>query len=110
MQLVRTSGDADRSALLDLSTSASDLFEIAGRRPDLGALVAEHPNVYDDLLEWLAEYGDEAVKDAVTRRRAADAAGGDGPAGEEGASSGTMTADSGPVDRVPPGSGVDLSK
>lgn len=67
--------DADRVAVLDAETDAAELGVIAGRRPDLGALIAAHPNVYDQLLGWLAEYGGEDAREAVSRRRAADAAG-----------------------------------
>ena len=50
----------------------AELARIAARRPDLQAEVARHPNAYDELLDWLAQYGTEDAKLAVAERRAAE--------------------------------------
>ncbi|MEA5119131.1 MAG: hypothetical protein VB036_16140 [Propionicimonas sp.] len=56
------------------ATTAEELARIAATRPDLGAVVAWHPNAYDELLDWLAVYGSQAARDAVRARRAQPAA------------------------------------
>ncbi|MDR1513645.1 MAG: hypothetical protein LBS56_09245, partial [Propionibacteriaceae bacterium] len=65
---------SDRAAAADAvarsQTSAADLAAIVRAHPDLGVDVAFHPNAYPGLLDWLADYGQPAVKDAVRRRRA----------------------------------------
>lgn len=54
----------------DPHTSAERLAQLAAMRPDLGSVIALHPHVYDELLDWLAQYGDPAAQAAVARRRA----------------------------------------
>lgn len=44
-------------ALADPRTSGDVLAQIAQRHPQLAASIAQHPNVYPDLLDWLATYG-----------------------------------------------------
>lgn len=66
-----TDEDAARAAALNPWTGGDALAAIAAARPDLGALVAAHPNAYDGLLDWLAEYGDAAARQAVAARRRA---------------------------------------
>ena len=61
-------------AVTDPSTSAADLAQIAQAQPGLRAQVAAHPQVYPGLLDWLDQYGDDAVKQAVAARRDAAAA------------------------------------
>ncbi|MDR1266103.1 MAG: hypothetical protein LBK42_11235 [Propionibacteriaceae bacterium] len=48
----------------------ADLMAIAQARPELRTTVALHPNAYPSLLDWLAAYGDEATRRAVSLRRA----------------------------------------
>jgi len=44
-------------AVVDPSTSAADLAQIAQLQPGLRANVASHPNVYPGLVDWLARQG-----------------------------------------------------
>jgi len=55
-------------AVVDPSTSASDLAQIAQLQPSLRPQVAAHPNVYPALLAWLNSNGDPATRQAVTDR------------------------------------------
>ncbi len=55
----------------DPATSAAELAEIAGQRPDLHAAIAAHPNAYVELLNWLAAQGNPDVRAAVEARAAA---------------------------------------
>ena len=55
--------------LRDPNTPAERLAAIAAANPELGAGVARHPNAYEGLLDWLAQYGDEAARAAVAERR-----------------------------------------
>lgn len=45
-----------RAELTDPNTSAQRLFEIAQSNPELGELIAAHPNAYPALQEWIAQY------------------------------------------------------
>lgn len=60
----------------DPATPAARLAEIAAADPALGAEVAVHPNTYPELLDWIAQYGDDRARAAVAARRqpVADAA------------------------------------
>ena len=58
------------AALLDPTTSPEDLSAIVAAQPGLWLLVAQHPNAYPDLLQYLSQYGDETVKLAVAEREA----------------------------------------
>ena len=62
------------AALQDPATSPEDLLAITSMQPNLWVLVAQHPNVYPDLLAYLSQYGDETVR-AVVAAREAQAAG-----------------------------------
>jgi len=61
------------TALDDPATSGQDLADIAHAQPTLREQVVVHPNVYPGLLDWLEQYGDEAVKQAVQSHRESDA-------------------------------------
>lgn len=50
-------------------TSARRLADLAARWPETQVLIAQHPNAYDDLLEWLHTYGAPEVKAAVEQRQ-----------------------------------------
>ena len=45
-----------RSELLSPETPAERLAELAQQHPELGAEIAAHPNAYDGLREWIAQY------------------------------------------------------
>lgn len=60
------SSAASRAA--DPRTSPAELHELAGSRPDLRPLIAEHPQAYPELLEWLGQLNDPAVNAALARR------------------------------------------
>lgn len=45
-----------RAELTDPNTSAQRLFELAQSNPELGTLIAAHPNAYPALQEWIAQY------------------------------------------------------
>jgi len=61
-------------AVVDPSTSAADLAQIAQLQPGLRSQVAAHPNVYPGLLQWLDANGDAVTKQAVAVRQAAQQA------------------------------------
>ncbi|GAA1157096.1 hypothetical protein [Nesterenkonia sandarakina] len=61
-------GPAARAA--DPNTPQVQLHMLAGDHPELRPLIAENPNTYPELLQWLSELGDPAV-DAALRRRSA---------------------------------------
>ncbi|WP_168200368.1 hypothetical protein [Protaetiibacter larvae] len=65
--------DALRIELQNPTTAPARLSEIAAAAPELGAEVAAHPAVYPGLLDWLAQYGDERARAAVTAIRAGGA-------------------------------------
>ena len=56
----------------DPNATPEQLNLIAQHHPSLDALVAVHPRAYPELLDWLAQYGDDATKQVVAQRRAAD--------------------------------------
>jgi len=62
--------DVARAALLDPKTGPEDLLAIATTHSDSGLwiLIAQHPNVYPGLLNYLNQYGDETVKAVVAAR------------------------------------------
>lgn len=64
--------DADAVALGNPTTDATTLGDIAARRPDLWPHIANHPNVYWDLLNWLGENGDDATRGIVAARLGVD--------------------------------------
>jgi len=56
-------------AVMDPSTSGTDLASIAQAQPGLRPQVAMHANAYPGLLTWLATYGDDFTKRAVAARQ-----------------------------------------
>ncbi|MDR0284166.1 MAG: hypothetical protein LBI33_04650 [Propionibacteriaceae bacterium] len=54
-----------QAALRDPATSPDDLMAIVEAQPDLWPEVARHPGVYQELLDYLWEYGDEATRAAI---------------------------------------------
>jgi len=56
----------------DPTTSGDDLSTIAELQPKLQAEIANHPNAYPGLLNWLDTFGDRTVKAAVAARRRAE--------------------------------------
>lgn len=44
-----------RVELDDPNTSAQRLFEIAQSNPELGSLIASHPNAYPELVQWVSQ-------------------------------------------------------
>lgn len=52
----------------DPNTSHAQLYELVRARPDLRPVVAENPNTYPALLEWLGGLGDPQVDAALARR------------------------------------------
>lgn len=63
-----STGPAARAA--DPNTPQVQLHMLAGDHPELRPLIAENPNTYPELLQWLAELGDPAVDAALARRSA----------------------------------------
>ena len=57
--------DVALAALLNPATSPEDLLAITTAQPDLWVLVAQHPQVYPGLLNYLSQFGDEKVKAVV---------------------------------------------
>ncbi|NLS09267.1 hypothetical protein HGQ17_04450 [Nesterenkonia sp. MY13] len=57
---------ADRAA--DPSTTAAELHQLAANHPELRPAIAEHPNAYEGLLQWLGGLGDPQVDAALARR------------------------------------------
>jgi len=60
---------AATQAVVDPSTSAADLAAIASAQRGLWVQIANHPNAYPALLEWLSAQGDDAVRAAVASRQ-----------------------------------------
>ncbi|MCL2783045.1 MAG: hypothetical protein FWD80_03610 [Propionibacteriaceae bacterium] len=58
-------------AVVDRATSSETLAAIAREYPHTRVLVASHPNVDPDLLDWLDTHGSWAVQRVVAKRRAA---------------------------------------
>jgi len=56
-------------AVVDPTTSPSDLAAIAEEQPGLWAQIAGHPAAYPELLAWLDSVGDTSVKAAIAARR-----------------------------------------
>lgn len=44
------------------------LADLAGRVPEVRALIADNPNAYPALLDWMAQFGDPAVLAAIARK------------------------------------------
>jgi len=57
-------------AVADPATTGADLQAIAAAYPQLWSAIAAHPQAYDELLDWLAAFGDAQVRTIVTQRRA----------------------------------------
>lgn len=55
-------------------TTAPQLASILSAFPSTAAQVAAHPNVAPEVLDWIAQWGDEAGKAAVAQRHAAQSA------------------------------------
>ena len=64
--MVSMTDPASRAA--DPTTSHEELYELAGNHPELRPLIAENPNTYPELVDWLASLGDPQI-DAALRRR-----------------------------------------
>jgi len=64
-----STGPAARAA--DPNTPQVQLHMLAGDHPELRPLIAENPNTYPELLQWLAGLDDPAVDAALARRSAA---------------------------------------
>ena len=64
--MVSMTDPASRAA--DPTTSHDELYELAGNHPELRPLIAENPNTYPELVDWLASLGDPQI-DAALRRR-----------------------------------------
>lgn len=52
--------------------SAAELYQLAQSRADLRPQIAEHPNAYQGLLDWLGGLGDPRIDAALARRAAGD--------------------------------------
>jgi len=61
-------------AVSNPATTPADLGEIARVHRGLWAQIAAHPQAYPQLLDWLAQHGDDAAREAVSARRATPAA------------------------------------
>ena len=66
-----STGPAARAA--DPNTPQVQLHMLAGDHPELRPLIAQNPNTYPELLQWLSEQGDPAIDAALARRSAAAA-------------------------------------
>jgi hypothetical protein len=64
------SNDPDVDILRSGSATEADLRRIAAERPDLHAMLAEHPKAYPDLLQWLSMSSQPVVHDALANREA----------------------------------------
>jgi|GEM_PF-3553133 len=60
--------DADGAAVQDPAADPAVLGQVAGRRPDLHTVIARHPRVYRELLDWIARYGDPAARTIAAAR------------------------------------------
>lgn len=58
---------------LSPTTDARALFELAQENPAMWQAIAEHPNAYPGLLDWLEKVGPAQVKATVLARKAAAA-------------------------------------
>jgi hypothetical protein len=58
------------AAVSDPATPPADLATIARYHPSLRRLVAQHPNAYPGLLDWLKNLGDPQLAQTVAARRA----------------------------------------
>ncbi len=52
----------------DPRTSQQELYQLANDHPDLRPLIAENPNTYPDLVDWLGSLGDPEIDAALDRR------------------------------------------
>ncbi|WP_146339628.1 hypothetical protein [Nesterenkonia sp. NBAIMH1] len=57
-----------RAQAQDPSTSAQELYELAASHPEVRPQIAEHPNAYPGLLDWLGSLGDPDVDAALASR------------------------------------------
>ncbi|MGN8025466.1 hypothetical protein [Microbacterium sp. 22242] len=64
-----TIDDAAREAA-DPATPPARLAELLTARPDLGAMIARHPQAYPEMLAWIGRHGDTAAQAAVLERLA----------------------------------------
>ncbi|MBS1907180.1 MAG: hypothetical protein JST33_11570 [Actinobacteria bacterium] len=64
-----TIDDAAREAV-DPATPPARLAELLTARPDLGAMIARHPQAYPEMLAWIGQHGDPAAQAAVLERLA----------------------------------------
>ncbi|EXF26019.1 hypothetical protein BG28_06355 [Nesterenkonia sp. AN1] len=84
-------GPAARAA--DPHTPQVQLQMLAGDHPELRPLIAQNPNTYPELLQWLAELHDPAVDAALARRAA-----GTGPRADPGTDEFSAVRDERPQD------------
>ncbi|MDO5726830.1 MAG: hypothetical protein Q4Q03_02775, partial [Bowdeniella nasicola] len=54
--------------LANAEVSAQQLYELAATQPQLRAAIAEHPNTYPELLQWLRTQDDPEIQAAIHRR------------------------------------------
>lgn len=52
----------------DPSTSQAELHQLCASRPELRPIIAENPNAYPQLLEWMGNLNDPDVDAALARR------------------------------------------
>lgn len=64
-----TIDDAAREAA-DPTTPPARLAELLSTRPDLGAMIALHPQAYPEMLAWIGQHGEPAARAAVLTRLA----------------------------------------
>ncbi|WP_022871842.1 hypothetical protein [Nesterenkonia alba] len=62
------SEDELRRRAADPATSQRELYLLAADHPEVRPLIAENPNTYQGLLDWLAKQGDPRVDAALARR------------------------------------------
>lgn len=72
--------------------AAGDLYQLAVQHPHLRPAIAEHPNCYPALLEWLRGQNDPDIQAALARREHGESDGANATAGSERADRDTATA------------------
>ena len=61
--------DPDLAAAMDPATPLETLADVAFRVPEARAAVAANPSTYPDLLQWLAQFDEPAIRQALEGRR-----------------------------------------
>ena len=64
-----TDTDNDARLVREVTTSPEVLARIAYERPDLRVAVAEHPQAYEELIEWLRQFNEPELRAMLARRR-----------------------------------------